>query len=76
MSFNFSKISLELVTIAPPSPVVKTLFPQKLKMLESPTEPVFFPLIDDPKASAASSIKIFVLYFFWLQQSGYLIFLL
>ena len=37
--------------------MVKTLFPQKLKILESPTEPVFFPLIDDPKASAASSIK-------------------
>jgi len=49
---------LELVTTAPPSPVVKTLFPQKLKIAESDCEPTLDPFTVEPKHSAASSIKI------------------
>ena len=45
------------MTIAPPSPVVMTLVPQKLKIAESDNEPTFFPLIVEPNPSAASSIK-------------------
>ena len=44
--------------IAPPSPVVKTLFPVKLKIVASAFEPTFVPFTEEPNASAASSIRI------------------
>ena len=43
---------------APPPPVVMILFWQKLNMFESPKVATFFPSIDAPNASAASSITI------------------
>ena len=49
--------------MAPPSPVVKTLFPQKLNIEESAIDPTFFPLIDEPNPSAASSINIKLFFF-------------
>ena len=55
---NFSKIFSECVTIAPPSPVVKTLFPVKLNTAESAIEPDFLPFTEEPSASAASSITL------------------
>ena len=47
-----------MVVTAPPSPVVKTLFPAKLKIDASPNEPIFLELISAPRDSAASSMRI------------------
>ena len=58
ISFNFSNFSLESVTIAPPSPEVRTLFPAKLKIPNSPNVPTFCLLTLEPIDSAASSIKL------------------
>ena len=57
ISLIFSNISFEFVTTAPPSPVVRTLFPQKLKIDASAFDPTLRPLIVEPNASAASSIN-------------------
>ena len=52
-SYNF----FELVHKAPPSPVVKILFPAKLKIEMSPKVPIFLPLMKDPIDSEASSMR-------------------
>ena len=57
-NLSFSKRFLELVTTAPPSPVVKTLFPAKLKIPIEANVPIFFLLISEPKDSAASSMTV------------------
>ena len=62
MDLIFSNFSFEFVTMAPPSPVVKTLFPQKLKIELSEIEPIFDLLTLEPRLSAASSIILSVFF--------------